>query len=148
MHNVTITAIVINLIRCKSFLGLGRDLQILLWLCGHRMLCWGREARAPIHFWILSGNMSGPSLPGSGMSRISGPRFWESKYPNLYMSYCPCEEGLVCHGDSVDVHGSQHVHHNPKCLPAAEVSTAQVQNTPSSTLPPSNPEVISAGFKF
>nr|XP_011428866.2 uncharacterized protein LOC105329352 [Crassostrea gigas] len=66
--------------------------------------------------------------------------------PNLYMNYCPCEEGLFCHGDTVDVHGSQHVHHNPKCIPAAEVSTAQAQNTPSSTLPPSNPEVISAGF--
>lgn len=67
--------------------------------------------------------------------------------PNMYMNYCPCEEGLVCRGETVDVHGTQHVHHNPKCIPAGEATTAQAQNSPSSTLiPPAHPEVISAGF--
>lgn len=67
--------------------------------------------------------------------------------PNMYMNYCPCEEGLTCRGETVDIHGSQHVHHNPKCIPADQTTTTQAQNSPSST-GPSTGEVTLIGWCY
>ncbi|KAJ8301976.1 hypothetical protein KUTeg_020963 [Tegillarca granosa] len=51
--------------------------------------------------------------------------------PDIFLDYCPCEEGLECRGTTID----GQIHHNPKCLPMASTTTT-TSKPPMTTTPP------------
>ena len=42
----------------------------------------------------------------------------EPGHADIFLNYCPCDEGLACQGH---INGTHHI--NPKCIPEAEAIT-------------------------